>query len=138
MISPPLVGNCEVISSCVLGLSSRIILALISWSDDCWPPKTEYRGRCVMVSRDAIDTVRSISRSRTFEVKDPLSGDSLQGGGECWPDAESMKYGQTSSVLSLYKCSTQEEEDLVNWWAGQLFHSRQLPLLIVMLLVEQI
>ena len=81
-----------------------------------------------MVSRDAIDTVRSISRSRTFEVKDPLSGDSLQGGGECWTDAESMKYGQTSSVLSLYKCSTQEEEDLVNWCAGQLFHFRQLPL----------
>ena len=84
-----------------------------------------------MLSRDAIDTVRSINRSRTFEVTDPLFGDSLQGGGECWPDAESIKYRPTSSVLSLSKCSTQQEEDLVNWCAGQLFHFRQ-PFIVML------
>lgn len=93
--------NCEVVSPCVLGLSFRIMLASISWSNDCWSPESEYRGRCVMLSRDAIDMVRSINRSGTFEVKDSVSGDSLQGGGECWPDDEPIKRRQTSSVLSL-------------------------------------
>lgn len=74
MISPSSAGHREVISPCVL----RIILASISWSNGCWPPETEYRGRCVMLSRD-------------------MSEDSLQGGGdswECWPlaDAESITY----------------------------------------------
>ena len=40
-----------------------------------------------MLLRDAVEIVRLMNLLWAFDDRDPVTGESLQGGRECWPDA---------------------------------------------------
>ena len=39
-----------------------------------------------MLLRDAVEIVRLMNLLWAFDDRDPVTGESLQGGRECWPD----------------------------------------------------
>ena len=48
---------------------------------------TDYRGRHVMLLRDAVDIVRLMNVLWAFDDRNPVSGEPLQRAREYWPDA---------------------------------------------------
>ena len=54
-----------------------------------------------MLFRDAVDIARLMNLLWAFDDRDPVTGESLQGARECWPDARCFK-----SVLSAQRTET--------------------------------